>query len=44
MKTIRRIVLWLLFVIVLCAALIGGVFFYMYQQTSMQAEFPLLTL
>ena len=44
MKTIRRIVLWLLFVIVLCAALIGGVFFYLYQQTSMQAEFPVLTL
>ena len=42
MKTVQRILLWILFVVVLCAALIGGVFYYLYDQTVMQAKPPVL--
>lgn len=42
-KTVQRILLWILFVVVLCAALIGGVFYYLYDQTVMQAKPPVLT-
>ncbi len=44
MRAFKRVLLWLLFVAVLCAVLIGGVLLFLYQSTDAEPEIPRVSL
>ena len=44
MRIVKRVALWLLFVAVLCAALVGGVLYVLYRSADAQPDTPAVTL